>query len=78
MFPDFVNFNDIASRNALDVEQADYAKLIDDFVKKYCVGRQYDSCINSPCYYSGGDGCHHPMHPKNAPVTNKATEHLGQ
>lgn len=39
---------------------------LQEFVDRHCVGRQYDSCIGTPCTYSGGAGCIHPLHPWNA------------
>ena len=36
-----------------------------DFVQKHCEGKQYDSCIESPCRFSSHSGCRHPMHPNN-------------
>lgn len=38
---------------------------LDHFIEHQCVGKQYDSCVNSPCLYSRGHGCGHPEHPKN-------------
>ncbi|MDI3534798.1 MAG: hypothetical protein PWQ82_1163 [Thermosediminibacterales bacterium] len=38
---------------------------IDEFVKKHCTGKEYDSCVDSPCPYSSASGCRHPLHPKN-------------
>ena len=35
------------------------------FVEKYCVGKEYDSCHNSPCRYASVHGCQHPEHPWN-------------
>lgn len=40
-------------------------KNLKEFVEKECVGKQYDSCINSPCVYASANGCKHPKHPKN-------------
>lgn len=37
---------------------------MDEFIEKYCVGAQYDSCVNSPCPYASVGGCRHPEHPK--------------
>lgn len=34
-----------------------------EFVEKYCMGKQYDSCISSPCMYSSSWGCRHPDYP---------------
>jgi len=45
----------------------DYAIKLKTFVDTQCVGKEYDSCINSPCPYSSGQGCTHPSHPKNIP-----------
>lgn len=39
-----------------------------EFVAKHCVGKQYDSCVSSPCQYASAGGCTHPLHPKNQPV----------
>lgn len=36
-----------------------------EFVRRYCTGRKYDSCTNSPCRYASANGCRHPLHPKN-------------
>ena len=45
-------------------------KSLDEFIEKYCAGKQYDSC--SPCLYAGGPSrtsggleCRHPEHPNN-------------
>jgi len=35
------------------------------FLEDHCTGTIYDSCVNSPCRYSSGSGCAHPLHPKN-------------
>lgn len=34
------------------------------FVKLYCLHKQYDSCLDSPCMYSSWYGCQHPKYPK--------------
>lgn len=34
------------------------------FINVHCTGKQYDSCIESPCIYSSSTGCRHPKHPK--------------
>ncbi len=47
--------------------QMTYNEKLRFFVDNHCVGRQYDSCVLTPCAYSGGDGCQHPLHPKNQP-----------
>jgi hypothetical protein len=39
---------------------------LQEFAEKHCTGRQYDSCIGTPCTWSSGSGCFHPLHPKNA------------
>lgn len=38
---------------------------ITEFIDKYCQGKEYDSCINSPCPYASSNDCKHPKHPKN-------------
>lgn len=43
---------------------------IPEFVREFCLGQQYDSCVNSPCRYAGASGCTHPRHPKNQPAEN--------
>jgi hypothetical protein len=43
-----------------------------EFVHDHCVGRQYDSCKDSPCLFASPDGCRHPMHPKNGEVCKDA------
>lgn len=40
------------------------SEALELFVEEHCVGKEYDSCINSPCRYSSNDGCTHPEHPK--------------
>ncbi len=35
------------------------------FVRDLCVGREYDSCHDSPCPYASSGGCSHPKHPNN-------------
>ena len=36
-----------------------------EFVNNYCLGKDYDSCKDSPCGWSSkSDGCTHPKHPK--------------
>lgn len=42
-------------------------KTIAEFVKKYCVGTIYDSCVNSLCPFSSSDGCTHRLHPGYEP-----------
>jgi hypothetical protein len=39
---------------------------LQEFIREHCAGRQYDSCANSPCRYSGPGGCRHPQHPWNS------------
>ena len=52
------------------------AKTKADFVQNICAGKEYDSCINSPCLYASGDGCKHPEHPRNqSPWGSVATSH---
>ena len=36
---------------------------LETFVAIHCVGRNYDSCVNSPCQYASSTGCAHPEHP---------------
>lgn len=43
----------------------DFAEALEVFLEKHCTGRQYDSCIDSPCPSSSFSGCLHPLHPKN-------------
>jgi hypothetical protein len=43
----------------------DYGTALQRFIADRCVGRQYDSCVTSPCRYAGSDGCQHPEHPKH-------------
>jgi hypothetical protein len=50
-----------------ELAREDYAGRMKWFVDNLCVGKQYDSCINTPCTYSGGNGCTHPKHPKFKP-----------
>ena len=38
-----------------------------EFVQNHCAGKQYDSCIESPCLFASSSGCRHPLHPKNQP-----------
>lgn len=40
------------------------SEALELFVEEHCVGKEYDSCVNSPCRYSSNDGCTHPKHPK--------------
>lgn len=42
-----------------------YADRLAAFVKTDCTGRQYDSCVSSPCVNASPDGCRHPNHPKH-------------
>ena len=39
---------------------------LSEFVKNHCVGKQYDSCVESPCAFASHSGCRHPLHPKHA------------
>lgn len=41
-----------------------YHEQLKQFVNNDCVGKQYDSCKNSPCTYASASGCTHPNHPK--------------
>lgn len=38
------------------------AERLAAFVRDHCCGREYDSCVTSPCRYASGDGCQHPQH----------------
>lgn len=38
---------------------------LNQFREEHCTGKQYDSCVNSPCRYSSSSGCTHPEHPSN-------------
>jgi hypothetical protein len=38
---------------------------LEEFARDHCVGKEYDSCVNSPCPYASASGCTHPLHPKN-------------
>lgn len=40
------------------------AERLAAFVRDHCCGRDYDSCVDSPCRYAGVGGCQHPQHPK--------------
>jgi hypothetical protein len=48
-----------------EVEEAEVITQ-EQFVEKYCEGKQYDSCKESPCPYASHSGCKHPKHPDNA------------
>ena len=37
---------------------------LEAFKKRFCTGKEYDSCVNSRCQYSG-QVCQHPLHPCN-------------
>ena len=39
---------------------------LSEFVENHCTGKQYDSCVQSPCAFASTSGCRHPLHPKNA------------
>ena len=39
--------------------------LFAEFIANDCTGKQYDSCVESPCTYASSMGCQHPKHPKN-------------
>lgn len=39
---------------------------LSEFVENHCVGKQYDSCVDSPCAFASHSGCRHPLHPKHA------------
>ncbi len=39
---------------------------ISEFVENHCTGKQYDSCVDSPCAFASHSGCRHPLHPKRA------------
>ena len=39
---------------------------LSEFVENHCVGKQYDSCVESPCAFASHSGCRHPLHPKHA------------
>jgi hypothetical protein len=41
-----------------------------DFVEKHCVGKEYDSCKNSPCLYASSSGCQHPLYPKQKHIVD--------
>jgi hypothetical protein len=43
----------------------DLRESLRKFIEDHCLGREYDSCVNSPCKYSSSNGCKHPEHPKN-------------
>lgn len=46
-----------------------------EFTGKYCQGKNYNSCINSPCLYASREGCLNPLHPKNS--RRAATDQAG-
>jgi len=37
---------------------------LDLFLRDKCVGKQYDSCIESPCLWASRSGCAHPDYPR--------------
>lgn len=58
--------NELLKEQALASSAARAEAELSDFVSRYCVGKNYDSCHDSPCRYASIDGCQHPMHPKYA------------
>jgi len=42
-----------------------YQNALQQFIRLYCAGKEYDSCKNSPCPHASPDGCRHEMHPLN-------------
>ena len=42
-----------------------YQQALQQFIRLYCAGKEYDSCKNSPCPHASPDGCRHEMHPLN-------------
>ena len=48
----------------------EWAEKLDHFVSNLCEGKQYDSCVSSPCRYASQHGCQHPQHPKRDPERN--------
>ena len=43
---------------------------LSEFVANHCQGKQYDSCVESPCPFASHSGCRHPLHPNNAVEQN--------
>lgn len=43
------------------------------FIDNHCVGKQFDSCVESPCPFSSHSGCRHPLHPKNSKQPHEVT-----
>ena len=48
-----------------EVPEDTKADQLTEFIDKHCVGKQYDTCTNSPCLYASSSGCQHVQHPKN-------------
>lgn len=57
----------------MGLDERDHAMRFPDkqklmtFAAQHCTGREFDSCINSPCEHSSASGCMHPEHPKWSP-----------
>lgn len=43
---------------------------LSEFVENHCIGKQYDSCVQSPCAFASTSGCRNPLHPKNTVEQN--------
>lgn len=49
---------------------------LNEFVREHCEGREYDSCVISPCRWSSNEGCCHPQHPKFSNLTENMGKRL--
>ena len=53
-----------ACERMIDRTRKSYHELLVEFVDNHCVGKEYDSCYEAPCFYASKQGCLHPEHPK--------------
>ena len=70
--PEFVIMGQIAileeelnERNQTKEVKKETELTLSEFVRDHCAGREYDSCVESPCVYASHSGCKHPLHPNN-------------
>jgi hypothetical protein len=54
----------------MPIGELTYPEALAEFVKTDCRGKQYDTCVDSPCPYASINGCQHPKHPRRVHGTH--------